>query len=471
MANDVLSVYHSLYGNVVRGLSANTLYPRLDDSIPAGSSDLADQTNPSVLTFQENANVTSTQGITTDGSHWFEVDTGAIRRSVFASGSVTHTNASPFSSLTAGVDHLGGCEVDGTYLYVIAVDWDSGTQTSTSQTIAVYDKTDVSYSSQIDISGSSSCNGSALCIGHTGNFFVASFYNGASPDNRLRDIYEFNSSGTQIAVHTLDEDIVGIQGIAYNSDLNVYVITSYDSTDDYSVVVVDTSFNVLFRANPTGMDNSVREMEDVCYYNGTYYIHESGQPVRNFTLGGMYIHPTAGDTPLFVANADIPDSGSIVIRGTPGAVINYNSFWDNNNSANDWECWGYSDGRVAGRINSGTTAVSAASQYSANTEIIIGFSWAKSGSTVDYDIVVDGSIKQTRTGATWVTPPAGGLYLGGKNASNTIANFLYTDVIVYDKRLSSTEWSTLAGDFDDVYDAVATPGLTHRPLLLSGVGA
>lgn len=459
----VLDSSHALNGNIVRALQGNQSLQRMDDIFPGNPNPTAAQTTNIVHAPAAVSGITPIQSCPTDGSHWFEVDTSQIRRSVFATGSTTHTNSSPFASLPAGINHLGGSFVDDTYLYVIAANWGGGSQTSTKQTIAIYDKSDLTYHSQIDISGSSDCNGSGICLGHTGNFFVTSYYSGASPDDRLVDVYEFDASGAEIAVHTMDEDVVGAQDITYDSEKSQYAITSHDTSVAEDLVILNTAFEVIERWDPAGIAGTA-EIEGVHWHNGIYYPHQLSMAPRAVVLGDtqLMIGRFESSAPFkFIESADVPDEGTIVFRGKILDVYNYNTLFDNEDNANHWEMWIYSDGRLAGRVNSATSAISLSGECTADTDAIIAFAWTKSGSTVDTELFKDGASLQTSTGGTWVAAPSTGLWAGGKHASNTLADFIYRDIFVFDKHLSGAEFSSLNADFDALY--ADTGGVTQLP--------
>ena len=86
----------------------------------------------------------------------------------------------------------------------------------------------------------------------------------------------------------------------------------------------------------------------------------------------------------------------------------------------------------------------------AQTEYIIAPTWARSGGNVTIKTGVNG-LYSSPVVTPWVNPPAGGLWLGGINASNDQADILYHDILVFDKVLSDAELLDAYNNFDSFY--------------------
>jgi len=402
------------------------------------------------------AGITPVQGIATDGVYWYEINTNTIYKRDFTTGTSVASNTSPFTSLPAGVDHIGDGFVDGGLLYVPVVNWDGGTLTSTDQTIAVFNTSDLSLNTQFDVSAKTDFNASGLCKSHSGTIYGVSFNNSATANDAQRDIYEFNlSTGAYIATHTLPFESIGTQGIEWDGDS--YFISSYDTVNVKTRLhQTESDLTQLLSIDPTGIADA-DEIEGVCAYGGNLYTHSINDDVRAVDTSGLYIYGWSSprESARFLTQAQTPDEGTIVLRMTPHHFQNYRAIFDNKDTANDWEAWIYGTGEVAWRVSSaGRTGYNAGA---VGVEHLYLFSWKKVGANVDIQLGIDGVIQDTAT-TTWVTAPSQGLWLGGGNASNTQGDHAYTDVVLYDKELSSAEWTALAADFDDIYAAAEESG-------------
>ena len=475
MANQILSNGHPLYSHILRALSSDPDGPRLMDAAPGGTAHLEFQTNPRIYTQQVSALVSPEQGIASDDTYWYEINAASIKKYPKSGGAAVVVNTSPFAGLPSGSNHLAGGFIEGSTLFVISMQYDNNAGTNPNQIgtkgrIAKYDIETLLLTAQIDITNvpnpAANINYGGVCRGHTGNYMVISFHRTSDGDPRLRNIHEFDESGTLIVVNQLDADARGTQGIAYNPETGLYLLPCWEVSSVFSHLVVDQNFHVVRRLDPTGM-SSANEQESATYDGNNFYLtHEYNQGIRRFTLAGLYLGPYnaasafPADHQQFIDAATLPDTGTIIIRGTPRSLFDFNTLWDNLSTVNDWTSWISGSGVFAGRVN-GSFSAATSGLIAANTQGIFGFHWAKSGSNVTYSVSFNGSKRTTQSNRAWVTKPD--LYLGGANAGHTGASdFSYQDVLVFDYDLPDADLATLFNNFDYLYTAPALG--TGQPL-------
>lgn len=451
-----LNESHPLYPNLIRSLKDGNKTAFLADQT-GGTDHTATQSLHNVFTTANVSGVAPTQGIATDGTYWYQINTSAIYKKDFTTGALATSNTSPFTGLLSGVDHIGDGFVDNGLLYVPIVNWDSPTETATAQCIAVFNTSDLSLNKFYDISAQTNFNGSGLTKSHTGTIYGTSFAKASTPLARQQEIYEFNlDTGAYISTKLLSDYAIGAQGITWDGES--YLISTWDTINNNNYIKqYDETLTYIDSIDPTGLDapSAGVEIEGIEYFDGVWYVHALNTGLREFDKRSMYIHGTTGTAVQFLTQAQIPEEGTIVIRMTPHTFLDYRTVFDNKDTANDWESWIYATGELAWRVSS---AGRTGNNYpdGANIEHIFMFSWKKNGGNVDLQLGVDGSIVSTVT-TVWVAQPAQGLWLGGGNAGNTKADHTYSDVLVYNKELTAGEWTTLSGNLNSVYKQTLIP--------------
>lgn len=445
-----LNTSHFLYPNLTRALRSDTVRARLLDQI-GGTDHTAEQATHNVFAQAHISGVAPAQGAATDGVYWYEINTAGLEKRDFTTGALITSNNSPFTGLPAGVNHNGDGFVDNGLLYVPIVDYDGTTQTSTKQTIGVFNTSDLSLNTSFDVSAQTAFNASGLTKSHNGTIYGTSFYKLSTPHASQTEIYEFNlTTGAFIQVLSLSVASIGSQGITWDGES--YLVSSWDTINNKNrIKQYDSSLTFVDDLDPTGLDepSSGAEIEGIEYFNGIWYVHALNTAIRYFDKKALYIHPTSGVAVQFLTQAQIPEEATIVIRMNPHTFLNFRTVFDNKDTANDWEAWIYATGELAWRVSS-TARTGYNYAGGANVEHLFMFSWKRNGANVDIKLGVDGAIVSTQS-SVWVNIPAQGLWLGGGNAGNTKADYTYHDVVLYNKELTAGDWTTLGGDFDNIY--------------------
>lgn len=452
----ILNTENALYGNITRALSGDKKLPKL--VALDGGLDTPLQTRHQTITYPvSTATWSAQQGIARNATNWYAINTGSIVKYDLANN-ILVTNNSPYTGLPAGVDHLGASFIDGGFLYVPAVNWDSPTQSSTVQTIAKYNLSDLTLDSQFDISSQVNCNGSGLALSADGlEILVTSFYNTLGNDQRNTDIYRFNkSTGSFIGVYQLNTPSVGIQSLVLH-DGDWFLGSYYASTAINSIYRYDSSFNLITELDP--ISSSV-EMEGVTSYDDVlYFNHFNGSP-RSVDLGNLYISnvESKSDPVQFMGNSLILDSNTVLMKVLFKSLINFQSIFDNETYTNNWEAWSELDGDLQYRVDSAQRTTDSASLIK-DQFYILAFTWEKVGGNVTIKLGNNGVYVSTNTAGAWKIPPSTGLWLAGKNASNDQGDNLYSDILVFDKVLSDAELLEAYNNFNDFYTPVSS-GIT-----------
>jgi len=480
-ANKILNTSNTLYGNIVRALSGDDELPmmrdltgKLNTRIQEGRLGFAQYTHSTAVS---GATFIAQQGIARNATHWFGVSTSSIKK-YDLTGVEVSSNASPFTSLPAGVDHCGSSFVLGLYLYVPVVNWDGATQTATSQTIAKYLVSDLSYDSHFDISAQAGCDGSGLCLSPSGTEIYVTSY--TSIDTRLDNsqLYSFDlTTGAFIEILYLDTPSFGTQGMVWTGEY--YYVTSWVSPDS-RINVYDKNFKFQRMLYPI---STPTEIEGITYYDGQIYFHTVDNPLRKLDISSMLIAKiTDLGTPVkLIEGSDMGDAGTILLNVYIYQLFDYNPFIDNLTDANTWELFGYEDGRIGWRVDTLERVAGVAGTLSETTAYKIAVTWEKVGGLVTVKLGLNGAYIDTNAAGTWVSAPDAGLWLGGKNAGNNANGYsdtVHSDVLVFDKVLSDAELLDAYNNFDSFYAALPTsianitatgiPDGTYQTVLFSG---
>jgi len=177
-----------------------------------------------------------------------------------------------------------------------------------------------------------------------------------------------------------------------------------------------------------------------------------GSPVYVKTQGGFYKGLSCGNPVTNEAdNASISNAlgssvGTIALWYYARPWYNYQTVFDNLVNREYWECWIYSDGRLASRVSNksggGDVRYDLDDLRGPDSWYHIAFVWDLGlGQTKLY---VDGVPRATGalTAGGWVDPDPT-LNLAGGNAGNSKGNGIWDEVRVYDRALSDEEVAAL----------------------------
>ncbi|MCK4311146.1 MAG: Ig-like domain-containing protein, partial [Candidatus Cloacimonetes bacterium] len=127
----------------------------------------------------------------------------------------------------------------------------------------------------------------------------------------------------------------------------------------------------------------------------------------------------------------LPDNGTIELWYYPDSLYNYNTIFDNSLDANDWEMWIYETGELKFRIeNDGFVSYDLNNLFGAEHWYHIALSWNKHDALVDYNLYINGDLKDSETDKTWLDPGVQ-FYLGGGNAGNTNGKGIIDEIQIW----------------------------------------
>lgn len=224
---------------------------------------------PSTITdtFQS-PNISAQQGYAWDGSKHYTIETTALRkRADDASWTIEASNTSPFASLSGTPNHIGdGCVHNGK-LYVPVENYVSCGSFSDQQ-IAVYNTSDLSYSTHASISAQGH-EAAALAIDSQANeIYICSYCNGASIW-----VYRLSDLGYLRSI-SLDYTIVNPQGLAYK---NGFLFLADTDGDVWRIHRDSGSVEWMFK-----QASAYTEYEGLDYTSDTlrWLIHETGSTYK-----------------------------------------------------------------------------------------------------------------------------------------------------------------------------------------------
>lgn len=452
-AGKILNTSNALYSNIVRALSGDLVTTQLRNLL--GGSDTALQPGGVVIAdaVSFSSSWTAIQGIAINATNWFAIDTTALRK-YDLTGTLLTTSSTPFAGMPAGLDHCGDGFADNSFLYVPISNYVSATQTATTKVLAKFNVSDLSLHSYFDLSAiPSDFNASGVCLSPDSAEFLCTSYNTTDADiDSTTKIWRFAvSDGSYIGQHTLGSRVRGAQGIAYKPNANAIYITSWVSPNSRINTYDATAFSLLQILDPSNI-NSNDEIEGVICYQNEIYTHKiNGGPLKLFRNMCIPANLTTGDPAQFLNAAQIGDAGTVMIHWRPMTLPTLQTVFDNQTNANTWETWCNNTGILSWRV----TATTPRCDYTgivAGTEYIIAMTWSKSGSNVDIKLGVNGIYHSSATQA-FTAVPTNGLWLGGGNASNSQADAVFSDVLVFDKALSDSELLDSYTNFSGFYDA------------------
>lgn len=451
-AGKILNTSHALYANITRALSAD-LYKEKLVALDGGLS-TTEQPKSFAVTKTSPYTFNAQQGITRDDTHWFGTSSGKIEKYNLTNTLITANN-SPYASLPSGLDHLGDCCVDDNYIYVGVSNW-SGTS-STKKGVAVFDKLDLSYVDYINLDAYPDLEAAGVCISKDGTeLLVCSFSWKTDTPDANKFIHRINkSTRVHAGTYELSEILLGVQGMDYSQDDDVYYVNTYPEVDVTScrIATVSTSFEVLARHDPVSTST---EIEGVCCYDGINYLHEINDSPKEFSTNNVFVSKNEGDAISVIDDALLADSGTILLNLNVLSLFDYNTVFDNTENSNSWESWINVSGRLYFRVNTSTYVETTSSLISSGGSYVFAFSWDNNAGTVDVKIGVNGNYTAP-VSAAWVTPPVNGLWLAGQNASNDRGNYVYRDLLLFDKVLSDAELLDTYNNFETLYTTAALP--------------
>lgn len=131
----------------------------------------------------------------------------------------------------------------------------------------------------------------------------------------------------------------------------------------------------------------------------------------------------------YLATNVIPStSGTIETWYNAESFFNYNTIWDNSIGGNDWECWIYSSGILAARLQSTGQIVSydlVTNNIGTNKWFHIALTWQNGGNK---NLYINGNLVSSNS-ASYIS--AGNLFLAGGNAGNTKGKGKYSDFRIW----------------------------------------
>lgn len=245
-------------------------------------------------TFQS-PNISAQQGYATDGTYHYTIETTALRkRDNDGSWTLLASNTTPFSSLSGTPNHIGDGHCYNGKLYVPVENY-TNCSTFSAQQIAVYNTSDLSYSTHADVSAQAhECAG--LCIDpNAGEIYVVSYCDGTK-------IWRYALSDlSYIGSISLDRTIVNAQGITYKSGY-FYIA---DTDGDLWRVTKGGSVDWLFNQG-----SAYTEYEGVDWSTDTlrWLMHESGS---TYKVHYFKLTTTAPEQPRMSANVRVPSQAGV----------------------------------------------------------------------------------------------------------------------------------------------------------------
>ena len=379
------------------------------------------------------AGPTSHQSSFYDGSNWYFFDTNYLYKRTTVDGSNTATNSNPTGNINtdkgSSCSHLGSGVKYGDYIYIVAEYWPGTCGGDSDQYIARFLASDLAYVDAFDITAQDhECSG--LCIdpsaGTNGIIYVSSYCQGY--------IYKYDlaTPSTYIGAITLSDSGTLAQGISLNSAKTEFMIANASDIKFYKVDGTLIGRRALGDATAgyKGDQSAFFYNDDIYWHSGTdykvYMFEALTKPDQLSSLGPAIF---VGNTVDNYAQATITpgDVGSFVYLFKPRTYYDYNAVFDTNDSADTWEGWCYSDGRLANRI--GTTRAydldNIHGSGGALYQYLAAFGWTHT-TTVDTALIVDGSVRANGL-ETWNAP--GSLFnwngeAGGNNAGSSYWYFM-----------------------------------------------
>ena len=183
---------------------------------------------------EETADGNGHQGVTSDGTYYYAIDTTIVRKYQISNFSLISSTSSILTSITGTVNHLGGGTNYNGKLYLSVDQW-SSCGTNSNQRIVVIDTSDMSYVEDFDASANS--NDAIAGVATDGSIlYTISYCDGTTI--WMWDI----TDGTALGTITLSRETTGAQGIAYNPLFNTFFISEKPSAKVISQYAYDGTY-------------------------------------------------------------------------------------------------------------------------------------------------------------------------------------------------------------------------------------
>lgn len=337
-------------------------------------------------------------------------------------------------------NHLSDGEYYNGKLYVPVENYVHKCVSSTNNYLAIWNASDLSFDTKIDISGLG-FSSAGLTIdpnaGDNGIIYNISYCDGTK-------IWKLDlATGAYLGAINLSQTISDSQGITMK-DGYFYI------TDDLNDVVwkVDQNGTVLHSvlSYPHVASGSLEGLD----YNTNNLLVLVDQGVSDRKVYTFeHTGPSKIGTALDFKKSEsisipyqLPDSGTVSLWYNPkNYFYNFHSLLDNSVSDNDWELWVDSTGYVNFRVKNGEVAVKYdlgdnATKVGLDTWFNIVIKWQKGGSKY---LLVNGVQRGSNSiSSTWVDPGSS-TYIGGGNPGNTKDNG-YFDEIRFSDVVRSNNW-------------------------------
>ncbi|MBN1417993.1 MAG: LamG domain-containing protein, partial [Planctomycetes bacterium] len=185
-------------------------------------------------------------------------------------------------------------------------------------------------------------------------------------------------------------------------------------------------------------------------YDGVLSSGANGEPRFIPTLHGQGLwldndRTKATDGAFLSVENPLREKGTIALWYFARDFYNYQTVFDNDVEANDWEMWIYNDGRVRGRIDAGSGELTCAlaDLEGPNHWYHIVYTWdrpaAEAGLWVNGANIAVGGI------GNWIEPGAM-FHLGGGHPGNTYGHGVWDEVRIYDRVVTEVEIAALASE-------------------------
>lgn len=386
------------------------------------------------------------QGITTDGTYFYGIDSQTIYK-FDSSWNLIATNSHAASD--AGISHCGDGQYHNSKLYIAAEDYSSESD-NRNYRIAIYNAGDLSFIEYHDISAQGA-EVSSLCINPTDNIIYVSNYT-VGDKIYTYDLTTFAYRGAIV----LSKSAYHAQGISYYAgklwlsrgtpyfqlcriSLDGTVEETRTLTGYTELEGIDFSTGVLYAINDAGAKESVI----------TYKLSARRALLYNAQASLRF----RGDT-IIATQYTLPASGSIFCRVNLTRLYNYNSLWDCAGDANKWECWVYSDGRIAAKTGNTSDKVGFYPLVEpVGRWLSVCLTWQNGGKSQLYiDGIHVGTDVDTTGGGSGST-----FYWGGGNVGNSKGEFYMRDCRIFNQALTSDQIFSLHTSNKDP----VTPVISH----------
>lgn len=380
----------------------------------------------------------SHQGIATDGTYYYTIDTDSITKydsSWVQSAQLLNANQSIGVNTT---NHLSDGDYYNGKLYVPVENYVHPCVSSTNNYIVTWNASDLSFDNKIDVSGMGFSSAGLVIdpnAGDNGIIYNISYCDGTK-------IWKLDlSTGAYLGAINLSQPILNSQGITMKDG---YFYISDDLNDIVWKVASDGTVLNSILSYPHVASGSLEGL-DYNTNNLLVLIDQGVSDRKVYTFSKLPLTKIGSALDFKKSEAlsipyTLPDNGTLSLWYNPkNYFYNYQSLLDNSVGGNDWEMWVDSTGYVNFRVKDGETAVKYdlgdnTTQVGLNTWFYITIKWQKGGNKT---LLVNG-VQRGTNAATWINPGSS-LYIGGGNPLNTKDNGYFDEIRISDT-VRSNNW-------------------------------